>query len=415
VIESDVALSALRMLPGGVVLAFDSDLRIILAAGTGLAHHGLDPDALEGQLAASVLEPDRWAIFEPLYRAALSGRSETVEVWSGDETRCYSVQVGPLPLGPRITGGLLIAEDITQRKHSDEARRHAQERFELVFERSPIGMALLTADGRPVRVNEALLQITGYTAQELLGKTLDELAHPDEPSTDQEQLRRLRAGELDSYQVDRSYLHARGHQISARLSVALVRDRQGKPLHFIAQIQDITEYRQIERRLGQLTERDPLTGLLSRKRLEQEVALLAADVYGGRENATLITIDLNDFRRVNDTHGHRVGDDLLKLIATELRRRLRGGDLIARLGNDEFAILLPDTPPQAAGVVARDLQRVIAGCALEVADGQIACTATIGMAGIAEDTEGSGAALLAAERAMRPGAGLTDLSPPVNG
>ncbi|MGH2832639.1 MAG: PAS domain S-box protein, partial [Solirubrobacteraceae bacterium] len=351
--SGDLALSILRQLPGAA-LALNRELRIVLAAGGALAHHGLQADALEGHPASSVIDPDRWAIYEPLCRKALQGTSETVEVWSGDETRCYSLQVGPWSEeDSRILGVVVIAHDITQRKHSDEARRHAQERFELVFERSPIGMALLTPEGRPVRVNEALMSMTGYSAQQLLSKTLDELTDPEDRQVDQGQLRRLRAGEIDSYQVDKRYLHARGHLISAVLTVSLVRDRQGKPQHLVAQIQDVTERRQIERRLAQLTEHDQLTGLLSRRRMELELAARASDGQGA--GATLIVIGLDDFRKVNDTYGHRIGDDLLKLVAQELRRRLRGGDLIARLGGDEFAILLPDTPPDAAEYVARDL------------------------------------------------------------
>jgi diguanylate cyclase len=115
-----------------------------------------------------------------------------------------------------------------------------------------------------------------------------------------------------------------------------------------------------------------------------------------------MVIDLDGFRRVNDTYGHRIGDELLKRVAAELRLRLRGGDLIARLGGDEFAILLPDTEPDVSSPVARDLARVIADCAVQVAGEDVACTASIGVSGVtAGGLEGDGAALIAAERAMR--------------
>lgn len=396
--SGDLALSILRQLPGAA-LALDRELRIILAAGVALAHHGLQAEALEGHPASSVIDPDRWAIYEPLCRKALQGTSETVEVWSGDETRCYALQVGPWSdEDSRILGVVVIAHDITQRKHSDEARRHAQERFELIFEQSPIGMALLTPEGRPVRVNEALMNMTGYSTQQLLSKTLDELTDPENRQVNQGQLRRLRAGEIDSYQVNKRYLHARGHLISAVLTVSLVRDRQGRPQHLVAQVQDVTERRQIERRLAQLTEHDQLTGLLSRRRMELELAARMSDGRGG--SATLIVIGLDDFRKVNDTYGHRIGDDLLKLIAHELRRRLRGGDLIARLGSDEFAILLPDTPPDAAEYVARDLGRMIADSGIQVSGSLVACNASVGLSAVAGELEGAGAPLLGAERAM---------------
>lgn len=392
------ALAILRQFPGAAFV-LDRELRIVLVAGGGLAHHGVDADVPQGRHAASVIDPDRWAIYEPLCQAALLGECQTAEVWSSDETHCYLLQIEPWSDGDaQIVGVLAMAHDITQRKHSDEARRHAQERFELVFDQSPVGMALLTPDGRPVRVNEALLAMTGYSSQQLLSKTLDELTDPDDIHADQEQLRRLRAGEIDSYQVDKRYLHARGHLVSVVQSVSLVRDRPGRPLHLIAQIQDMTEHRQIERRLGQLTERDQLTGLLSRRRMEQE--LLARTIDGRGVGSTLIVIDLDDFRRVNDTYGHRVGDELLRQIAAELRRRLRGGDLIARMGGDEFAILLPDTEPDAAGSVTRDLTEVIAQCTVDAAGNAVGCTASVGVSGPARE-RGDGEALISAERAMR--------------
>lgn len=397
--SADLALGILHRLPGAATLLLDRELRIICVAGGALAHHGLDGDALQGRPAASAIETDRWAIYEPLCRKALLGESETVEVWSGDETRCYSLQVGPWSEEEGgVLGVLAMAQDITQRKHSDEARRYAQERFELVFDQSPIGMALLTPDARPVRVNEALLTMTGYSTEQLLSKTLEELTDPDDIHVDQERLRRLRAGEIDSYQIDKRYLHARGHLVSVTQSVSLVRDRPGKPMHLILQVQDMTEHRQIERRLRQLTEHDQLTGLLSRKRMEQE--LLARTVDGRGLGSTLIVIDLDDFGRVNDTYGHRTGDELLRQIASELCRRLRGGDLIARMGGDEFAILLPDTEPDAAGAVTRDLREVIARCTVDAAGNAVSCTASIGVSGPTRE-RGDGEALIAAERAMR--------------
>ncbi|HEY7932656.1 MAG TPA: diguanylate cyclase [Solirubrobacteraceae bacterium] len=400
-LSTDFLPSVLRLLPDTSVLVFDCELCFALAGGQALIYEGLDSGAFEGRQAGSVFKPDQWAIYEPLYRAALEGHTETVEIWSEDETRCYSVQVGPLHgRGAQILGGVAIAQDITQRKHFDEARRHAQERFELVFAQSPIGMALLTAEGRLVRANDALLDMTGYTAQQLLSQTLDELTDPEDSQTDQEQLLRLRAGEIDGYQIAKRYRHARGNVISVMLSVSLVRDRQGKPLHLVAQIQDLTEYRQIETRLAHLTEHDQLTGLLSRKRLEHEIALWVSSADRGGELSTLMVIGLNDFRSVNEAHGHKIGDELLKKVASHLLRRVRGGDIVARLAGDEFAILLPDTDPTGAKVLARDLSKLIAECVVEVPGGTAGCSASFGTACIGGDIDSDQDVLLLAERTM---------------
>jgi diguanylate cyclase (GGDEF)-like protein/PAS domain S-box-containing protein len=396
-----VALSVLRTLPLTSTLVFDDELRFVLAAGQALEGQGLKAGDLEGKLAAQALPADRWEIYEPLFDAALRGDTRTLEVWSAEETHCYHLEVSPLRgEGEEVLGGVAVFCDITPRKHAEEARRHAQERFELVFEQAPIGMALLTPDGRWVRVNQALLKITGYSAEELLSKTFQEITHPDDLSLDMEHTQRLLVGEIRDYQIEKRCFHAQGHIISAMLSVSLVRDLQGKPLHFVAQIQDITERKLMEERLRHLAEHDSLTGIRNRRLFEQELAQQVRRCQRYGEQAALLVIDLDDFKRVNDTHGHKVGDNLLKAIAHELGLRLRGTDLVARLGGDEFAVLLPGTSGEAASRVAKDLARVVGECGVTVANQHIATTASVGVAAIGSATTSHENVLIEADRAM---------------
>ncbi|HEV3072162.1 MAG TPA: diguanylate cyclase [Solirubrobacteraceae bacterium] len=396
-----VALSVLRTLPLTSTLVFDEELRFVLAAGQALECFGAGAIELEGRQAPEVLPAERWEIYGPLFDAALRGETRSLEVWSMGDTNCYQVEVSPLHGEEgEILGGTAVFRDITPRKHAEEARRHAQERFELVFEQAPIGMALLTPDGRWVRVNQALLKITGYSSDELLRKTFQEITHPDDLTLDAEHMRRLLVGEIRDYQIEKRYQHAQGHVISATLSVSLVRDLQGKPLHFVAQIQDITERKLMEERLRHLAEHDPLTGIRNRRFFEHELGQQVRRCQRYGEQAALLVIDLDDFKQVNDLHGHKTGDDLLKAVAHELEQRLRGTDLVARLGGDEFAVLLPGTSGEAAQRVARDLARVIADCAIIVADQRIATTASVGVGLIDRATQSHENVLIEADRAM---------------
>lgn len=121
----------------------------------------------------------------------------------------------------------------------------AEKRFRVAFENAPIGMALVAPDGGFLRVNRALSEIVGYPPDELVTKTLQEITHPDDLDTDLGYVRRLLAGTMRTYSIEKRYLHADGHVVCVDLSVALVKD-DGAPLYFIVQVQDVTDRRRTE-------------------------------------------------------------------------------------------------------------------------------------------------------------------------
>ncbi len=143
---------------------------------------------------------------------------------------------------------LLLAEGrpITEQKKSDEELRLSEERFRGAFDVSAIGMALVAPDGRWLRVNRSLFKIVGYSEDELLGMTFQQITHPADIETDLASLRRLLDGEITSYQMEKRYIHKEGHIVWIRLSASLVRDAAGRPLHCVAQIEDITARKRFE-------------------------------------------------------------------------------------------------------------------------------------------------------------------------
>ena len=112
--------------------------------------------------------------------------------------------------------------------------------FETAFVHAPIGMALVDMSDRLLRVNDALCRITGYTTEQFSGRTFRDLSHPQDFDVDASEVTELIGGRMSTYYVEKRFQHARGHPVWVLLSVALVRDDEGRPLHRIAQVQDIS-------------------------------------------------------------------------------------------------------------------------------------------------------------------------------
>ena len=169
------------------------------------------------------------------------------------------------------------------------------ELWRLTLQHSPIGMALVGLDGRLLMVNRAFCDMLGYDAEALSRRGFQELTHPDDLDDDLEAFHRALAGEIDSYRVRKRYLHAQGHAVWGDLSVALVREADGTPRHFISQILDVTEQREHEERLE-----------LARAELEREHQTLEAIFETVSVGLLLIGSD-GRYERMNRRHRDTMG------------------------------------------------------------------------------------------------------------
>ena len=233
--------------------------------------------------------------------------------------------------------------------------REASARFSLAFGQAPIGMALTATDGRLLQVNEAFTRMLGRSIDDLHGRQVSELTHPEDRDADAALRAQLIAGELESARAEKRYLRADGQVIWGSLNLTLLRADDSSPRYFVSQIEDVTDRRQAQERLAHLALHDQLTGLPNRALLGDRIAHALSRTRRSGSVVGLLFVDLDRFKAVNDDLGHAVGDRLLIEIADRMRDVVRPSDTVARLGGDEFVVLCEDlhSPGEAVQVAER--------------------------------------------------------------
>jgi diguanylate cyclase (GGDEF)-like protein/PAS domain S-box-containing protein len=280
------------------------------------------------------------------------------------------------------------------------ALRESEERFRLVFENAPIGMVIADLKGKFSRVNQAMADILGYTAEELAGMDFATITHPEDLKKDLFMVGELVRGMKPRFVMEKRYLRKDGEVINVTLHVSLVRDARRRPQYFIAQIVDITERKRYEQTIKHLAYHDPLTGLPNRVMLRDKLAVALAQARVSQDMLAVIFLDLDRFKIINDTLGHYIGDQALRLVAERLTGAVRGSDVVARLGGDEFTVLLPGIGnEQDVYKVLRKLMDSLQQ-PIRLENREFAVSASIGMALYPRDGQDSEQLLQMADKAM---------------
>jgi len=229
------------------------------------------------------------------------------------------------------------------------------DRFRATFEQGLIAAWICDLNERYTEVNDALCGLLERPRELLLGSHVSEFTHPDERATEAQDAGDMLAGERDSATREKRLLAADGRTVWVLAATRLIRDAGGGPLYFVGQASDLTEYHTREQRLRHLADHDPLTGLLNRRGFGRELRRHVSRLTRYGTSGALLMLDLDNFKAYNDAHGHSGGDKLLQAVSSGLSARLRGSDLIGRIGGDEFAALLPEVSAEQAEVVAAAL------------------------------------------------------------
>jgi len=378
---SEAKLKAIIEAEPECIKMVDAQGRLLQMNPAGLAM--IEADSLEqvaGQPVINLIAPEHQVAFAQLHQRVLAGATAQLafEVLGLRGGRRW-LETHAVPLQHQgQTVHLAITRDITEQKRTEQELRIAATAFE-----SQQGMTITNAQRVILRVNQAFTRITGYSAEEAVGQTpriLNSGRHDSVYYTVMAQsLERdgTWAGEIWNRRKN-------GEVYPEWLSISAVKSEAGQTTHFVGIFNDVSESKLAQEQIDTLAFYDPLTQLPNRRllmdRLEQA---LHASTRHSRKSA-LLFVDLDNFKTINDTLGHHQGDLLLAQVAQRLKTCVREGDTVARLGSDEFVVMLEDLDEdtlEAANQAEAVGEKVLAALALDypLASGAHHSTTSIGI------------------------------------
>jgi diguanylate cyclase (GGDEF)-like protein/PAS domain S-box-containing protein len=289
--------------------------------------HPDDREAVWMQVQAAVVIQDSYRLE---YR--LVGR-DGVEKWIWEQGQAHFDDNGEIVA---LEG---FINEVSERKRAEQALAESEERYRDLFENARDGIFTYDLNGGLVSTNRRFAEMCGYTLAEMTGVSADKLFPVASHHAAAEGMARIFRGESSSFEVD--ILRKDGQLAPLDIAARIIVDAAGRPVFAQGIARDISERRQAEETIRRLAYHDGLTGLPNRALLEDRLGVSLAQARRENKTLALMFLDLDSFKVVNDTLGHSAGDRLLESVAADLALIIREGDTLARVGGDEFTVLLP--------------------------------------------------------------------------
>jgi diguanylate cyclase (GGDEF)-like protein/PAS domain S-box-containing protein len=371
-----------------MIALVDSDGRRLYNSPAYQKILGYSPEELRATSSFEQIHPDdRPRVLNAAEKGRLSGQGERVEYRmrhkDGSWRTLESTACGIRNARGQADKLVIVNRDITERKRAEElllhnaALRHAEEKYRTIFEDAVIGIFQVTPEGRPLNINRALAQIHGYDSPEQLMLEASNLV--SQLVVDPDQIDELRRA-LDENGVVRSVeleVHCRDRTRKwVLVNVRAVRDCDGKIILYEGTLEDITDRKVAETRAQFLAYYDALTGLPNRTLLEDRLGKAFAGSRRRKDKVALLFLDLDGFKVINDSFGHSCGDLLLRKVADHLKSQAREQDTVARIGGDEFVVVLTGVKDvmDAAVAAERIMDAMIAEMVIEGHSLNVSCS-----------------------------------------
>jgi diguanylate cyclase (GGDEF)-like protein/PAS domain S-box-containing protein len=342
------------------------------------------------------IKPDRFTAMEQTHPEDRDPRARWIEQLHAEPGRELEVLLRVrLPDGterPIIARGLLEVGEHgeplryvgTNQDRSIAARSDQTERLlsQIVTSTSE-AIYTVDPDYRVLSWNPAAERLYGYSADEMLGQPLHVL-YPDgfDARRSEEGMprrERLWSGDSESEEYESVHRRKDGSLVQVAATASALHDHSAKIIGLVVTLRDIGERRRAEAQLAYLANHDPLTSLFNRSRFEEELGSVAARARQHGYQAAVMMLDIDNFKYINETYGHKAGDHLVVSIADALKSHLRPGDVLGRFGGDEFGVLVADTTAQRAEDLAADLLAAVRDHELQINGRPVRVTASLGV------------------------------------
>jgi diguanylate cyclase (GGDEF)-like protein/PAS domain S-box-containing protein len=293
---------------------------------------------------------------------------------------------------PKLSGSI---QDVTE----EAAARSARDLLSYVVQSTGDAIITKAPDGTITSWNRGAEQLYGYSAEEAIGRPSGLTESPDRAGEWQKLLQTVFSGQsIENFQTER--VRKDGRVIAVSLTVSPVTDANGRIVQCAIIARDMTERVRYEERLRHMADHDQLTGLFNRRRFDEELKRELARAGRYAEHSAVLSIDIDNFKGINDSAGHAAGDAVLCHVAGVLDHRSRASDIVARLGGDEFAVLLPAVGQREARSAAEHLLSEIRSSAASYGGRPFRVTGSIGVATFESDDATAGEVMVNADLAM---------------